>query len=79
MQKTPPTTLARTSSGVTAPGEGGGTTVYPVVDSEEAIAAFANWGVITFRIPPGHGRRRVAARLGGLGPRPPAGPGRPGA
>jgi bifunctional non-homologous end joining protein LigD len=34
------------------PKEGGGTTVYPVVDTEKAIAAFANLGVITFHVPP---------------------------
>lgn len=34
------------------PKEGGGTTVYPVVDSVEAIAEFANLGVITFHVPP---------------------------
>ncbi|HEU4895494.1 MAG TPA: non-homologous end-joining DNA ligase [Acidimicrobiia bacterium] len=32
--------------------EDGGTTVYPVVGSAEAIAAFANLGVITFHVPP---------------------------
>lgn len=32
--------------------EGGGTTVYPVVRDPEAIAAFANLGVITFHVPP---------------------------
>ncbi len=31
---------------------GGGTTVYPVVDSVEGIAYFANLGVITFHAPP---------------------------
>jgi len=30
----------------------GGTTVYPVIDSDEAILAFANLGVITFHVPP---------------------------
>ena len=30
----------------------GGTTVYPVVDSAEAILYFANLGVITFHVPP---------------------------
>jgi len=34
------------------PKEEGGTTVYPVVNGEEAIAAFANLGVITFHVPP---------------------------
>ncbi len=34
------------------PKEGGGTTVYPVVRGTEAIAAFANLGVITFHVPP---------------------------
>jgi bifunctional non-homologous end joining protein LigD len=34
------------------PKEGGGTTVYPVVHQPEAIAAFANLGVITFHAPP---------------------------
>ncbi len=34
------------------PKEEGGTTVYPVIDSEEAIAFFANLGVITFHVPP---------------------------
>jgi bifunctional non-homologous end joining protein LigD len=34
------------------PKEGGGTTVYPVVNEPEAIAAFANLGVITFHAPP---------------------------
>ncbi len=34
------------------PKEGGGTTVYPVVGSEEGIAFFANLGVITFHVPP---------------------------
>jgi len=34
------------------PKEGGGTTVYPVVDSAEGIAFFANLGVITFHVPP---------------------------
>lgn len=32
--------------------EEGGTTVYPVVDDQAAIAAFANLGVITFHAPP---------------------------
>jgi len=32
--------------------EDGGTTVYPVIHSAEAIAAFANLGVITFHVPP---------------------------
>ncbi|MGA7229007.1 MAG: ATP-dependent DNA ligase [Acidimicrobiia bacterium] len=32
--------------------EEGGTTVYPVIDSEEAILFFANLGVITFHVPP---------------------------
>ncbi len=32
--------------------EGGGTTVYPVVDSVEGILYFANLGVITFHAPP---------------------------
>lgn len=34
------------------PKEGGGTTVYPVVTSADAIAEFANLGVITFHAPP---------------------------
>lgn len=34
------------------PKEDGGTTTYPVVLGEEAIAAFANLGVITFHAPP---------------------------
>lgn len=34
------------------PKEGGGTTIYPVVNDPEAIAAFANLGVITFHAPP---------------------------
>ncbi len=34
------------------PKEDGGTTVYPVVDTPDAIAAFANLGVITFHAPP---------------------------
>lgn len=34
------------------PKEGGGTTVYPVVSTGEAIAEFANLGVITFHVPP---------------------------
>jgi bifunctional non-homologous end joining protein LigD len=34
------------------PKEGGGTTVYPVVDSAEGIGFFANLGVITFHVPP---------------------------
>jgi len=33
------------------PKEGGGTTVYPVVDSAEGIAYFANFGAITFHVP----------------------------
>ena len=34
------------------PKEGGGTTVYPMVDSAEGVAFFANLGVITFHVPP---------------------------
>ncbi|MGH8937427.1 MAG: DNA polymerase domain-containing protein [Acidimicrobiia bacterium] len=34
------------------PKEDGGTTVYPVVDSAEGITYFANFGVITFHVPP---------------------------
>lgn len=34
------------------PKEEGGTTVYPVVNGGEAIAQFANLGVITFHVPP---------------------------
>lgn len=34
------------------PKEDGGTTVYPVVDSADGIAFFANLGVITFHVPP---------------------------
>jgi bifunctional non-homologous end joining protein LigD len=34
------------------PREGGGTTVYPVVDTAEGILFFANLGVITFHAPP---------------------------
>lgn len=34
------------------PKEEGGTTVYPVVHTVEAIAEFANLGVITFHVPP---------------------------
>jgi bifunctional non-homologous end joining protein LigD len=34
------------------PKEEGGTTVYPVVDTAEGIAYFANLGVITFHVPP---------------------------
>lgn len=34
------------------PKEGGGTTVYPVLRTVEAIAEFANLGVITFHVPP---------------------------
>ena len=34
------------------PKEDGGTTVYPVVNETDAIAAFANLGVITFHAPP---------------------------
>jgi bifunctional non-homologous end joining protein LigD len=33
------------------PKEGGGTTIYPVVDSAEGVAYFANFGVITFHVP----------------------------
>lgn len=33
------------------PKEGGGTTVYPVVDTPEGITYFANFGVITFHVP----------------------------
>ncbi|MDP9494985.1 MAG: ATP-dependent DNA ligase, partial [Actinomycetota bacterium] len=33
------------------PKEGGGTTVYPVVDTAEGIAYFANFGAITFHVP----------------------------
>jgi bifunctional non-homologous end joining protein LigD len=33
------------------PKEGGGTTVYPVVDTAEGVAYFANFGVITFHVP----------------------------
>lgn len=36
----------------TAPKEDGGTTIYPVVKTEGALAAFANLGVITFHVPP---------------------------
>ena len=36
----------------TVPKEGGGTTTYPIVDSTEGIAFFANLGVITFHVPP---------------------------
>jgi bifunctional non-homologous end joining protein LigD len=34
------------------PKEGGGTTVYPVVETVEGITYFANFGVITFHVPP---------------------------
>jgi bifunctional non-homologous end joining protein LigD len=34
------------------PKEGGGTTIYPVIGSTEAITFFANLGVITFHVPP---------------------------
>ena len=34
------------------PKEEGGTTVYPVVDSTDAIAYYANLGAITFHVPP---------------------------
>ena len=34
------------------PKEGGGTTVYPVVDSADGIAYYANLGAITFHVPP---------------------------
>jgi bifunctional non-homologous end joining protein LigD len=34
------------------PKEGGGTTVYPIVDNAEGIAFYANLGVITFHVPP---------------------------
>lgn len=34
------------------PKEGGGTTEYPVINTAEAVAAFANLGVITFHVPP---------------------------
>lgn len=34
------------------PKEGGGTTVYPVIDSTAAVGYFANLGVITFHVPP---------------------------
>lgn len=37
---------------IEVPKEGGGTTNYPVVLGEQAIAAFANLGVITFHAPP---------------------------
>jgi bifunctional non-homologous end joining protein LigD len=33
------------------PKEGGGITIYPVVDSAEGVAYFANFGVITFHVP----------------------------
>jgi bifunctional non-homologous end joining protein LigD len=33
------------------PKEGGGTTIYPVVDTAEGVAYFANFGVITFHVP----------------------------
>ncbi len=36
----------------TVPKEGGGTTVYPVIDDPGAIPWFANHGVITFHAPP---------------------------
>ena len=34
------------------PKEEGGTTVYPVIDSVDAVEFFANFGVITFHVPP---------------------------
>jgi bifunctional non-homologous end joining protein LigD len=53
MQKNAPDHLSEALiSRHVAPKEDGGTTVYPVVDSIEAIVAFANLGVITFHVPP---------------------------
>ncbi len=52
MQKNAPDHLADVIDRHEVPKEGGGTTVYPVVRDVNAIAAFANLGVITFHAPP---------------------------
>ena len=52
MQKNAPDHYPENISRHEVPKEGGGTTVYPVVHDVEAIAFFANLGVITFHIPP---------------------------
>lgn len=52
MQKNAPEHLKDVIDRHEVPKEGGGTTIYPVVKDEAAIAAFANLGVITFHAPP---------------------------
>lgn len=52
MQKNAPEHLSDMIDRHEVPKEDGGTTVYPVVRDVDAIAAFANLGVITFHAPP---------------------------
>lgn len=52
MQKNVPDHYPETIGRHETPKEGGGTTVYPVIEDAEAIEFFANHGVITFHIPP---------------------------
>ena len=60
------------------PKEGGGTTVYPMVDSVEGIAFFANLGAIDLPRAARSRRGRGAPRLGDLGPGPASRPCRAG-
>lgn len=52
MQKNVPDHYPDNISRHQVPKEGGGTTVYPVINDIDAITFFANHGVITFHIPP---------------------------
>jgi bifunctional non-homologous end joining protein LigD len=52
MQKNAPEHFTNEIERHEVPKEDGGTTVYPVVEDADAIAAFANLGVITFHVPP---------------------------
>jgi bifunctional non-homologous end joining protein LigD len=52
MQKNAPAHYPEMIGRHRTPREGGGTTVYPVVDTAEGILYFANLGVITFHVPP---------------------------
>lgn len=52
MQKNTPDHYPDYISRHQVPKEDGGTTIYPVIHDAEAIAFFANQGVITFHIPP---------------------------